>query len=65
MEDLVQIVVNNGLGIASFLALIYFMFHYVEKINTVVERISDTLISIEKSLSDLSIRVERIEKDKE
>lgn len=65
MDDLVNIVVNNGLGIASFLSLIYFMFHYVEKINTVIEDISKTLVSIEKSLSDLSMRVERIEKDKE
>ena len=33
MEDIIQVVVNNGLGVASFLALIYFYFNFVNKIN--------------------------------
>ena len=61
MEEVTQVIVNNGLGVASFLALIYFIFNYVSKTNTLIEQISNTLVSIEKSLNDLSIRVERIE----
>ena len=63
MEDIVQLMVNNGLGVASFLALIYFMNSYITKINEILVKISDTLEDVEKSLSQLSLRVERIEKE--
>lgn len=62
MEDLIQIAVNNGLGIASFLALLYFMNYYMKKNNETIEKISNTLVSVDKSLNDLSIRVDKIEK---
>ncbi len=62
MEQIVQLIVNNGLGVASFLALLYFMSNYMTKINTTIEKISDTLVSVEKTLSDLSKRVEKIER---
>ena len=63
MEEIVQLIVNNGLGVASFLALIYFMNSYITKINEILVKISDTLEDIEKNLSQLSIRVERMEKE--
>lgn len=63
MEEIVQLLVNNGLGVASFLALIYFMNSYITKINEILVKISDTLEDVEKSLSQLSLRVERIEKE--
>lgn len=63
MEEIVQLIVNNGLGVASFLALIYFMNSYITKINEILVKISDTLEDVEKSLSQLSLRVERIEKE--
>ena len=63
MEDIVQLIVNNGLGVASFLALIYFMNSYITKINEILVKISDTWEDVEKSLSQLSLRVERIEKE--
>lgn len=62
MDELVQLIVNNGLGIASFLCLIYFMRDYIVKINNTMEKVSETLISIENNLIDLSNRVEKIEK---
>lgn len=61
MEDLIQVLVNNGLGVASFLCLVYFMFNFVNKINDTNQKICTTLESIEKNLSDLSARVEKIE----
>lgn len=68
MEDLIQVLVNNGLGVASFLALIYFYNSYVnriaitnEEINKTNQKICTTLESVEKNLSDLSARVEKIE----
>lgn len=63
MEEIVQLIVNNGLGVASFLALIYFMNSYITKINEILVKISNTLEDVEKSLSQLSLRVERIEKE--
>lgn len=62
MEEITQLIVNNGLGVASFIALIFFMNNYLVKINTVIEKISETLVSVEKSLSDLSARVDKIER---
>lgn len=65
MEDIIQLIVNNGLGIASFGALLYFVDKYLSKMNTLVEHISNTLVEVEKSLSDLNVRVEKLEKIKE
>lgn len=65
MEDVIQLIVNNGLGIASFGALLYFVDKYLSKMNTLVEHISNTLVEVEKSLSDLNVRVEKLEKIKE
>lgn len=65
MEDLVQLIVNNGLGIASFFALLYFMNNYITKINDTIQKICNTLDSIEKNLISLSNRVEKLEKEKE
>lgn len=64
MEDIIQLIVNNGLGIASFGALLYFVDKYLSKMNTLVEHISNTLVEVEKSLSDLNVRVEKLEKIK-
>lgn len=62
MEDLIQVCVNNGLGIASFFALLYFMNNYLSKITNTNEEISKTLISVKDSLEDLTNRVDAIEK---
>lgn len=65
MEDLIQLIVNNGLGIASFFALLYFMNNYITKINETIQKICNTLQSIETNLVELSNRVDRLEKEKE
>lgn len=62
IEEILKIIVNNGLGIVSFFCLIYFMKEYIEKNNQTMEKVSETLISIEKSLNDLTNRVDKIEK---
>lgn len=65
MEDLIQLIVNNGLGIASFFALLYFMNNYITKINETIQKICNTLQSIETNLVELSNRVDKLEKEKE
>lgn len=61
MEELVGAVVDNGLGIGSFLALLYFIFTYVKDINTTMIKMSDTMIQIQITLSTLSDRIEKLE----
>lgn len=64
MEELGTFVVNNGLGVASFLVLIYFMINYITKINETLGKISETLVSVENTLTALIERVESLEKTK-
>lgn len=69
MEEMGTFIVNNGLGVASFIVLIYFMKEYLSKLNENIimisktnEEISKTLISVKDSLEDLRGRVDKIEK---
>lgn len=61
MEKIVEIVVQNGLGVASFVALLYFIFNYISKMNDMITQISNTLNSIKDSLITLSARIDDIE----
>ena len=61
MEEFIQICVNNGLGIASFIALIYFMKVSISKTNDTLTEINKTLITIQTSLLNLSERVSDLE----
>ena len=69
MENLIKVIVDNGLGVASFIALLYFMFKYVGTINTTLTNITSVLKDltksqkeIQKSLTSLNERVEKLEK---
>ncbi len=55
MEQIVNVCVNNGLGVASFIALLIFIFKYQSKAN-------DTLDNISKTLIELSERIDKLEK---
>ena len=54
MEEIINVVVQNGLGVASFVALIIYIFKYENKQNDILEKISSTLTS-------LTARVDKIE----
>ena len=56
MEQIVNVCVNNGLGVASFIALLIFIFKYQSKAN-------DTLDNISKTLIELSERIAKLEKN--
>lgn len=69
MEEIIRVIVDNGLGVASFIALLYFMFKYVNTINATLTNISGVLKEltksqkeIQKSLTSLNERVEKLEK---
>lgn len=61
MQDIVQIIVNNGLGVASFIALVYFMNTSLKDMNTNMVAIKDTLVLIQTNLIKLSERVSDVE----
>lgn len=62
MEQIVNLIINNGLGVASFVALLYFIFYYLkemkETMKTTTEILSNLLVSMEK----LTERIESLEK---
>ena len=65
MNDLINLIVNNGLGVASFIALIYFMKVSISKTNDTLKEINNTLVTIQTSLINLSERVSDLEEMKE
>lgn len=61
MESIVNMVVQNGVGVASFIALLYFMGTSLKDIQNTTEEISKTLLLIQNNLTSLQTRVEAIE----
>lgn len=61
MEEIVNVLMNNGIGFASFLALIYFMSTSLKDIKASNQEISKTLIAIQTALTSLTERVNDIE----
>lgn len=53
MEEIINVCVNNGLGVASFIALIVFIFKYQSKANETLEKINTSLISLNERVSNL------------
>ena len=61
MEEIFKLVVDNGLGIGSFIALLYFIFNYVDKLSNTMNKISDTMIQMQINLEKVTDRIDKIE----
>lgn len=61
MEEFINAIVNNGLGVASFIAFIYFINTYMSKMDNTMSEISKTLTLIQGNLMTLQSRVDDIE----
>lgn len=68
MEELVNLVVNNGLGVASFVALIIFIFYYMKSNQEqkkeeldVLNEIKNTMTSVNENIYQLNERVSNLE----
>lgn len=61
MDEIINVVVQNGLGVASFIALIWFMNTSLKDMNKTMSDISATLIQIQFNLSQLNGRVDDLE----
>ena len=70
MEEIVKVLVDNGVSVGCFLAFIYFIFVDKQEANdiskntiTALNNINDTLIKMQLNLQQLNDRVEKLEKD--
>ena len=61
MEQIVKVVVENGLGIASFIALLYFIFTYVKSLNETMTKISNTMVQMQINMATMADRIDKIE----
>ena len=61
MEELINVCVNNGLGVASFIALLLFIFKYQGKISDTLEEINKSQATIQTTLTALTTRLDKIE----
>ncbi|MBO7697039.1 MAG: hypothetical protein J6T10_30785 [Methanobrevibacter sp.] len=72
MQDIIKLVVDNGIAVACFIAFIYFIFvdkkesnDLFHSTNEVLKSINETLIKMQVNLQQLNDRVEKLEKGKE
>lgn len=65
MQEFINVCVNNGLGIASFIALIYFMNTSIKKTNATLEEINKSLISIQTNMINMNERIQELEDNKD
>lgn len=61
MEEVIKVIVDNGLGIGSFIALIIFIFKYQDKNNESMKKIADTMVQIQISMATITDRIDKIE----
>lgn len=61
MEQLMELIVQNGLGVASFGALLYFIFTYVKDINETMKSINATQIQMQINMEKMADRIDKIE----
>ena len=61
MQDLFKLIVDNGLGIGSFIALLYFIFTYVKSLNETMTKISNTMIQMQINMATMTDRIDKIE----
>ena len=61
MEEIIKVVLDNGLGFGSFVSLLWFIFKYEDKQSNTMEQISSTLVEVKTSLSLFNERLNKIE----
>lgn len=61
MEQVINVLMNNGLGFASFLALIYLYQYILKDLKETNEEVLKALIEVKTSLNLMNTRIERLE----
>lgn len=62
MENMVEIITQNGIGVACVLFMIYFINTTLKDNNKILDEIQKTLVSIQTTLTLVMSRVENLEK---
>lgn len=61
MEEIVKLVVDNGIGVACVVFLIYFINSTMKDNNKTLDQIQQTLVAIKTTLDLQNIRIEKLE----
>ena len=61
MEDIVNLITQNGIGVICVGFMIYFISTTLKEMNLILNDVKNTLVAIESSLTCLTSRVEKIE----
>lgn len=61
MNDLINIITQNGIGVVCVGFMIYFISTTLKENNEVLNKIQQTLVAIEVNLDNLSTRINDIE----
>lgn len=61
MEDIVNLITQNGIGVICVGFMIYFISTTLKEMNLILNDVKNTLVAIESSLTTLTSRVEKIE----
>lgn len=63
MEEIVELITNNGIGVVCVCFMIYFISTTLKDNNKVLDEIQKTLISIQTTLNMLTNRVDNLEEN--
>lgn len=61
MEELINLITNNGIGVICVAFMIYFINTTMKDNNKILDDIGKTLIEINSNLTALSTRVDKLE----
>lgn len=61
MEELINLITNNGIGVICVAFMIYFINTTLKDNNGILDEIQKTLVAINTNLTNLSARVDKLE----
>lgn len=61
MEELINLITNNGIGVICVAFMIYFINTTMKDNNKILDDIQKTLVAINANLTTLSTRVDKLE----
>ena len=62
MEEIVKAVIDNGLGVGSFIVLIWFMNKIMDKFSNTLNKINDTQVQMQINMVELKNELEKMRK---
>lgn len=65
MQEVIDIITNNGIGVVCVGFMIYFINTTLKDNNKILDEMQKTLISIQTTLGFMQDRIEKLEKRKE